>query len=68
MDWQISLAKARNNLRTAQLAYESGDSDSCVSRAYFAVFHMEIAALVKLTPFRQDRLTTIVSKPNLIVD
>jgi uncharacterized protein (UPF0332 family) len=26
-----------------------------VSRAYFAVFHSEIAALVKLTPFQQDR-------------
>jgi uncharacterized protein (UPF0332 family) len=47
--------KARNNLRTAQHAYEQGDFDSCVSRAYFAVFHVEIAALVKLTPFRQER-------------
>jgi uncharacterized protein (UPF0332 family) len=55
MDWQIYLAKARNSLRTAQHAYEHGDADSCVSRAYFAVFHSEIAALVKLTPFRQDR-------------
>jgi uncharacterized protein (UPF0332 family) len=55
MDWQIYLAKARNSLRTAQQAYEQGDVDSCVSRAYFAVFHSEIAALVKLTPFRQDR-------------
>jgi len=55
MDWQVYLAKARNNLRTAQSAYEQGDFDSCVSRAYFAVFHVEIAALVKLTEFRQDR-------------
>jgi uncharacterized protein (UPF0332 family) len=55
MDWAIYLAKARNNLRTAQWAYEQGDYDSCVSRAYFAVFHSEIAALVRLTPFRQDR-------------
>jgi uncharacterized protein (UPF0332 family) len=55
MDWQIYLAKARNNLRTAQQAYEHGNVDSCVSRAYFAVFQSEIAALVKLTPFRQDR-------------
>jgi uncharacterized protein (UPF0332 family) len=55
MDWHIYLAKARNNLRTAQQAYERRDFDSCVSRAYFAVFQSEIAALVKLTPFRQER-------------
>ena len=29
--------------------------DSCASRAYFAVFHAEIAALIKLAAFRQDR-------------
>src|SRR5688572_10796119 len=55
MDEAVSLLKARNNLRTAQHAYEQGDCDSCVSRAYFAVFHMEIAVLLKLTPFRQER-------------
>jgi uncharacterized protein (UPF0332 family) len=55
MDWTIHLSKARNNLRTAQLAYDYGDFDSCVSRAYFAVFQIEIAALVKLTAFRQER-------------
>ena len=55
MDWQVYLAKARNNLRTAQSAYAQGDFDSCASRAYFAVFHGEIAAIVKLTEFRQDR-------------
>jgi len=55
MAWHIYLAKARNNLRTAQHAYEQGDFDSCASRAYFAVFHVEIASLVKLTSFRQER-------------
>jgi hypothetical protein len=55
MDWQIYLAKAHNSLRTAQQAYEQGDVDSYVSRAYFAVLHSESAALVQLTPFRQDR-------------
>ena len=55
IDWQVYLAKAQNNLRTAQSALEQGDFDSCVSRAYFAVFHAEIAALLKLTEFRQDR-------------
>ena len=55
MDWRIYLAKARNSLRTAQSAFQQGDFDSCVSRAYFAVFHAEIAAILKLTEFRQDR-------------
>ncbi len=55
MDWHVYLAKARNNLGTAQGAYDQGDFDSCVSRAYFAVFQVEIAALIKLTEFRQDR-------------
>jgi uncharacterized protein (UPF0332 family) len=53
MDWQIYLAKAKNGLRTAQSAHAQGDFDSCASRAYFAVFHSEIAALIKLTEFRQ---------------
>ena len=55
MDWQVYLAKAKNNLHTAHSAYAQGDFDSCTSRAYFAVFHAEIAALIKLTAFRQDR-------------
>ncbi len=55
MDWHVYLTKARSNLRTAQSAYKQQDYDSCASRAYFAVFQSEIAALVKLTPFRQDR-------------
>jgi uncharacterized protein (UPF0332 family) len=55
MDWQSYLSKARHNLQTAQLAYDHDDFDSCVSRAYFAVFQIEIAALLKLTSFRQDR-------------
>ena len=52
MDCQIYLAKARNSLRTAQNAYAQGGFDSCASRAYFAVFQAEIAALIKLTEFR----------------
>jgi len=55
MDWHVYLAKARNNVRTAQGAYDQGDFDSCASRSYFAVFQVEIAALIKLTEFRQDR-------------
>lgn len=55
MDWRVYLAKTRNNIRTAQGAYDQGDFDSCASRAYFAVFQAEVAALIKLTEFRQDR-------------
>jgi uncharacterized protein (UPF0332 family) len=55
MDWAIQLAKARANLHTAPHAYAQGDVDSCVSRAYVAVLHGEIAALVKRPPFRQER-------------
>ena len=55
MTWQVYLAKARDSLRTAQSAYEQGDSDSCASRAYCAVFQAEIAALIKLTEFRQEQ-------------
>ena len=55
MAWRVYLTKAQNNLRTAQQAYTQGDYDACASRAYFAMFQAEIAALVKLTPFRQDR-------------
>jgi uncharacterized protein (UPF0332 family) len=55
MSWHVYLAKAKNSLGTAQRAYEQGDFDSCASRAYFAVFQAEIAALIKLTEFRQDQ-------------
>ena len=67
MDWQIYLAKARNSLRTAQQAYEQGDGDSCVSRAYFAVFHSRDCCLGEID-FRSGKTAgdTIASKPNLI--
>jgi uncharacterized protein (UPF0332 family) len=55
MSWQIYLAKAKNSFGTAQHAYEQRDFDSCASRAYFAVFQAEIAALIKLTEFRQEQ-------------
>ena len=54
MDWQVYLARASNSLRSAQSAYAQGDFDSCASRAYFAVLQAEIAALIRLTEFRQD--------------
>jgi uncharacterized protein (UPF0332 family) len=55
MLWHVYLTKAKNSFRTAQHAYEQGDFDSCASRAYFAVFQAEIAALIKLTEFRQGQ-------------
>jgi uncharacterized protein (UPF0332 family) len=55
MNWEIFLAKARSNLRVARLAVESKEYDPCVSRAYYVVFHAEIAALLRFTQFRQER-------------
>lgn len=55
MNWQVYLTKGRKSLHTARSAYEQGDYDSCASRSYYAVFQTEIACLVKLTDFRQDR-------------
>jgi len=55
MSWPVYLAKAKNSLGTAQHAYGQRDFDSCASRAYFAVLQAEIAALIKLTEFRQNQ-------------
>jgi uncharacterized protein (UPF0332 family) len=51
MDWTNFLAKPQSNLRVARLAFENKAYDPCVSRAYYAVFHAEIAALLCLTDF-----------------
>jgi uncharacterized protein (UPF0332 family) len=53
MACHVYLTKAQNSLATAHRAFEQGDFDSCASRAYFAIFQAEIAALIKLTEFRQ---------------
>jgi uncharacterized protein (UPF0332 family) len=55
MDRQVYLAKARSNLRVAELVRAAGEYDPAVSRAYYAVLHAEIAALLKLTDFRPPR-------------
>src|SRR5437870_9229780 len=55
MAWQVYLEKARSNLRMAEMACDAGEYDPAVSRAYYAVFHAEIAALLKLTDFRPSR-------------
>ena len=52
MQWQVYLEKAQSSLRVAEMALTSGEYDSCVSRAYYATFQAEIAALIKLTDFR----------------
>ena len=49
---QVYLEKARSNLRVAEMSCDAGEYDPAVSRAYYAVFHAEIAALLKLTDFR----------------
>jgi len=57
MDWQGYIDKARSNLRVAERASADGEPDPCVSRAYYAVFHAAIAALLKLTDYRPRRQT-----------
>ena len=55
MAWQVYLAKAQSNLRVAEMACDAGEYDPAVSRAYYAMFHAEIAALLRLTDFRPRR-------------
>ena len=40
------VAKAEKSLETAQWALDNNDYDSCVSRAYYAVFHACLALLL----------------------
>ena len=47
MEWQAHLEKAWSNLRVAEMAASAGEHDSAVSRAYYAILHAEIAALLK---------------------
>jgi uncharacterized protein (UPF0332 family) len=54
MEWATFLAKAQSNLRVARLAFENKEYDPCISRAYYAVFHAEIAALLRFTEFRPE--------------
>lgn len=54
MEWTIFLDKAQSNLRVARLAFENKEYDPCVSRAYYAVFHAEVAALLHFTEFRPE--------------
>lgn len=46
--------KAESNLRVAAAALDADECDPSVSRAYFAVFHAEITALLRLTDFRPE--------------
>lgn len=55
MSWEAFLEKALSNLRVARLALQHKEYDPCVSRAYYSVFHAEIAALLCFTNFRQEQ-------------
>ncbi len=54
MGWEAYMHKAESNLRVAMAALDAGECDPSVSRAYFAVFHAKIAALLRLTDFRPE--------------
>ncbi len=40
------LAKAQRYLRSADLLFQDGDYESCISRAYYAMFYCAQAALL----------------------
>jgi uncharacterized protein (UPF0332 family) len=52
VEWEDYWLKAKENLESAALAYQSKKYNVCASRAYYAVFLASIAALIKLTDFR----------------
>jgi uncharacterized protein (UPF0332 family) len=54
MGWEVFMDKAESNLRVAAIAFDADECDPSVSRAYFAVFHAEIVALLRLTDFRPE--------------
>lgn len=43
---QSLIARAQKYLRTAELLVDSGDNESCVSRAYYAMFFSAEAVLI----------------------
>ena len=52
-DWQT---KADQDVRAAELCFEQALYDVCVSRCYYAMFHVAIAALIRHNiPPRRDQ-------------
>jgi uncharacterized protein (UPF0332 family) len=45
MDWEAYSEKAKGNLKVAQLALDAQEYDAAAGRAYYSVFHAELAAL-----------------------
>lgn len=52
--WQIYLSKSIQNLQAAERDFRHRSYDPCASRAYFAVFHAALAALLALTDFKRQ--------------
>jgi uncharacterized protein (UPF0332 family) len=52
VDWEDYWLKGKENLEVADLALQSRKHNACASRAYYAVFLVSIAALLKLTTIR----------------
>ncbi len=46
MEIEYLISKSKRFLRTAELVFNYGDYDSCVSRCYYAMFFMAQAALL----------------------
>ena len=51
--WRDYLAKSTVNLTAAKRDFEHADYDPCVNRAYFAIFHAALAALIVLSDYRK---------------
>ena len=52
--WQTYLSKSTLNLQAAERDFHHRACDPCASRAYFAIFHAALAALLALTDFHKQ--------------
>lgn len=54
-DWRWQLEKAEAFLGAAQFAFERGQWETCVSRAYYAIYHLVVAVLAAKAGKRRNR-------------
>ena len=54
-EYSARIEKANAFLNTAQLAMRNGDYESCVSRSYYAAYHMVVVLLASKANIRRKR-------------
>ncbi|MCD5413073.1 MAG: HEPN domain-containing protein [Dehalococcoidia bacterium] len=54
-EYSARIEKANAFLNTAQLAMRNGDYESCVSRSYYAAYHMVVILLASKANIRRKR-------------